>query len=227
MEAVVECMRQRGLFASIDFHNNTGSNPHYACLNVIDNRFLHLATLFSRTVVYFIRPRGVQSQAMAGLCPAVTLECGKVRDQLGIDHALEFLNACMHLSDLPDQPVPTRDIDLFHTVAQVKIPPEIDFAFAPHEARLVLSPELDRMNFRELPAGTALGRCTNGTGVSLDVRDEWGRKVGAQYFVVDGGEIRLRVPVMPSMLTCDEEVIRQDCLCYLMERYNQHVPKRA
>ena len=32
-----------------------------------------------------------------------------------------------------------------------------------------------------------------------------------------------RVPVMPSMLTCDPEVIRQDCLCYLMERYNDHL----
>jgi len=24
---------------------------------------------------------------------------------------------------------------------------------------------------------------------------------------------------MPSMLTLDEKVIRQDCLCYVMERY--------
>jgi len=227
MAEVVQRMRQRGLFASIDLHNNTGANPHYACVNVIDNRFLHLATLFSRTVVYFIRPRGVQSQAMARLCPAVTLECGKVRDQLGVTHAMEFVDACLHLSQIPDQPVPTHDIDLFHTVAQVKVPPEIDFAFAPREARLVLSPELERMNFRELPAGTALGRCADGTGVSLDVRDEWGRNVGAQYFMFEHGEIRLRLPVMPSMLTCDEQVIRQDCLCYLMERYDHHVPKRA
>jgi len=29
---------------------------------------------------------------------------------------------------------------------------------------------------------------------------------------------------MPSMLTLDAQVIRQDCLCYLMERYNEHVP---
>jgi hypothetical protein len=30
--------------------------------------------------------------------------------------------------------------------------------------------------------------------------------------------------VMPSMLTLNTDVIRQDCLCYLMERYNDHVP---
>jgi len=226
MADVIERLQRRGLFASIDLHNNTGANPHYACVNVIDNRFLRLATLFSRTVVYFLRPCGVQSKAMAQLCPSVTLECGKVHDQRGIDHALEFIDACLHLSNLPDQPVPAQDIDLFHTVAQVKIPPEIDFTFAPNDARLILSPELERMNFRELLAGTALGRCKDGTGVSLEVKDEWGQNVGAHYFVFDGGEIRLRVPVMPSMLTCDEQVIRQDCLCYLMERYDQYVPKR-
>ncbi|MFZ3041956.1 MAG: hypothetical protein WA108_09235 [Thiobacillus sp.] len=32
------------------------------------------------------------------------------------------------------------------------------------------------------------------------------------------GEITLRKPLMPAMLTRDEQVIRQDCLCYLMER---------
>ena len=41
MRQVVDIMRTRGCFASIDVHNNTGLNPHYACVNVIDNRFLH------------------------------------------------------------------------------------------------------------------------------------------------------------------------------------------
>jgi len=226
MQQVVDRMAQRGVFASVDLHNNTGANPHYACVNVVDNRYLHLATLFSRTVVYFIRPRGVQSQAMARLCPAVTLECGKVNDRLGVEHARDYLNACLHLSQLPDQAVPAHDIDLFHTVAQVKIAPEQDFAFPPREADLMLSPALERLNFRELPAGTAIGQCRNGARQVLDVRDEWGRDMTDQYFTVDGGEVRLRVPVMPSMLTSDELVIRQDCLCYLMERYDHHVPKR-
>ncbi|MCF7983775.1 MAG: succinylglutamate desuccinylase/aspartoacylase family protein [Thiohalocapsa sp.] len=227
MREVVDIMARRGIFASVDLHNNTGANPHYACVNVIDNRFLHLATLFSRTVVYFIRPRGVQSQAMAKLCPAVTLECGKVSDRLGIEHARDYVNACLHLARIPEHPVPAHDIDLFHTVAQVRIPAELDFTFSPGQASLVLSPEIERLNFRELAAGTALGACGNGRDVSLEVRDEWGRDVSRHYFHVDDGELKLRVPVMPSMLSRDETVIRQDCLCYLMERYSEHVPKRG
>ncbi len=226
MQRVVDIMSRRGAFASVDLHNNTGCNPHYACVNRIDNRFLHLATLFSRTVVYFIRPRGVQSQAMARLCPAVTLECGKVGERHGVTHARDYIHACLHLAELPTQPVPGHDIDLFHTVAQVKILDHVSFAFPPGDADIVLSPELERLNFLELPRGTPLARVNRLDAVGLDCRDESGHDVTARYFAVDGGEIRLRLPMMPSMLSTNEAVIRQDCLCYLMERYNSHVPTR-
>ena len=78
MAEVVDIMQRRQPFASVDVHNNTGINPHYACINRIEHRFMHLASLFSRTLVYFIRPAGVQSMAFAQLCPAITVECGKV-----------------------------------------------------------------------------------------------------------------------------------------------------
>ena len=94
MREVMSRMADREIFASIDVHNNTGINPHYACINRVDNQFLHLAAQFSRTVVYFIRPLGVQSMAMSHICPAVTLECGKVGQQHGVDHALDYLDAC-------------------------------------------------------------------------------------------------------------------------------------
>jgi hypothetical protein len=225
MHEVVDVMRDRGVFASVDVHNNTGLNPHYACVNVIDNRYLHLATLFSRTVVFFLRPRGVQSMAMAELCPAVTLECGRVGQEHGVEHALDYLDACMHLSDIPDQPVLERDIDLFHTVAIVKIPPGSSFEFGAAEADILFAADLDHLNFRELPRGTVLGQVSTKNGISLDVRDELGNDVAERFFVVRDGELRTRIPLMPSMLTRDKDVIRQDCLCYLMERYNTHLPE--
>lgn len=227
MARVVEVMAGRGVFASVDLHNNTGLNPHYACVNRIDNRFLHLATLFGRTVVYFIQPRGVQSMAMAGLCPAVTLECGKVGERLGVDHAREYLHACLHLSAIPEHPVAPHDIDLFHTVAQVRIPEVVTFGFPPAEVEVLLDPELEGLNFRELPRGTPLARVRGSGSLPVDVRDERGLDVAARYFLVEDRELRVKVPVMPSMLTRDETVIRQDCLCYLMERYNDHVPGRG
>jgi len=46
LRRVVQIVRQAQPFASIDVHNNTGHNPHYACVNSFDERHLHLARLF-------------------------------------------------------------------------------------------------------------------------------------------------------------------------------------
>jgi len=98
---IVSIMKKRDVFASVDVHNNTGLNPHYACINHLDNQFLQLASLFGRLIVYFIRPKGVQSAAFAQICPAVTLECGRPGQQHGVEHAFEYLNSCLHLLEFP------------------------------------------------------------------------------------------------------------------------------
>jgi succinylglutamate desuccinylase len=217
MRQVVEIMRQRGIFASIDMHNNTGLNPHYACINLLEHQFLHLATLFSRTVVYFIKPEGVQSMAFAPLCPAVTVECGKAGQSHGTEHALRFIEGALHMDHFPDHAVAEHDYDLFHTVAIVKVPERYSFGFNSGSRDIIFSPDLDHLNFRELATGTALAevKCDE---ARLEAWDEEGRDRAERYFDCEDGQLRTRLPVMPSMLTLNEEVIRQDCLCYLMER---------
>jgi len=223
MREVMDRMADREIFASVDIHNNTGLNPHYACVNVLEHQSLHLAALFGRTVVYFVRPRGVASMAMAALGPSVTLECGKVGQRHGIEHAGEYLNACLHLAEIPCHSVAPQDIDLYHTVAIVRVPPEFDFTFDSEAAAIRFTRDLDAMNFRELPVGTLIAECDTDSALPLDARDERDRHVADRYFMLDEGRLLTRVPVMPSMLTCDPIVIRQDCLCYLMERYNDHL----
>lgn len=223
MQQVVEVMDERGIFASVDVHNNTGRNPHYACINSLDTPFLHLAALFGRTVVYFTRPTGVQSLAMAQLAPAVTLECGKPDQPFGMQHVMEYLEACLQLSHHPDHPLTAREMDLFHTVATVKVPEAVSFGFDSPDSDISLAGDLELLNFRELSRGTLLGRVRSGLGVGLSVVDDQGADVSDRYLEAVAGELRLRLPVMPSMLTRDCRVIRQDCLCYLMERYGDHL----
>ena len=218
MQQVVDSLRTRHTFASVDIHNNTGINPHYGCINRVDNQFLHLASLFSRTVVYFIRPLGVQSMAMSYVCPAVTIECGKPDHEYGMAHARDYVDACLHLSELPQHPVASHDVDLFHTVAVVKIPAELSFGFGEEAVDLQLNANIDHLNFRELPAGTELGRVRPGAAASLEVRDDNNQSVYDHYFTVEGNRLLTARPLMPSMLTLDERIIRQDCLGYLMER---------
>lgn len=214
---VMEVMRERGAFASVDIHNNTGISPHYACIRRLDPPFLHLAALFSRTVVYFARPRGTQTGAFSTLCPSVAVECGKSGEDAGIAHAAEYLEACLHLSGLPEHPVPRHDLDLFHTVAVVKVPEDVEFSFGTARVPLTFPTDIDRMNFRELQEGTLFATISDGRQF-LDVRDEGSNDVFERYFEVRRGRIVTRRPVMPSMLTLDPRAIRQDCLCYLMER---------
>jgi succinylglutamate desuccinylase len=217
MRKVVRIMAQRNVFASIDIHNNTGLNPHYACVNRLDDSFLHLATMFSRIVVYFTDPKGVQSEAFAQLCPAVTLECGKSGGAGGVEHASAFVEGALHLSGFPTHPVANHDLDLFHTVAVVKVPDNISLSVGDTKSDLSLDENVDHYNFRELEPGTRLGQA--GTrSMPLRVTNEAGKDVSEHYFAVKEGALVTRRPVMPAMLTRDLRVIRQDCLCYLMER---------
>lgn len=231
MQQIVDTLREQNIFASIDVHNNTGLNPHYGCINKCETSFFHLATLFSRTVVYFIRPKGVQSMAFSELCPAVTVECGKPNQPHGTAHAAEFINTCLHLSELPTHPVAAHDMDLFHTVATVTVPEHISMRFDGQgtmestPADIHFLPDLDHLNFRELTADITLGYVNPGqTDIPLQVIDEKGEDATDHYFRLEVGELRTQREVMPSMFTLNEEVIRQDCLGYLMERmdWQQH-----
>lgn len=217
MQEIVDIMRKKKIFASIDVHNNTGLNPHYACINKLDNPFLQLANLFARLVVYFTRPKGVQSGAFAEICPAVTLECGKPGQQYGVDHAFEYLNSCLHLTQLSNQPVLSQDIAVYHTVAQVMVNQDISFSFKNTKSDLFLDKELERMNFTEIPAGTQFGTVFNNR-VPLTAKDEKGQIVTENFFSIIDNMLQTTKRIMPSMLTLDERVIRQDCFCYLMEK---------
>ena len=217
MRQVRDIMRRRHVFASIDLHNNTGRNPYYACVNRLDNRFFNLARVFSDTVVYFTKPAGVQSLAFAELCPAITVECGRPGDRYGVQRAralVETVLAMEHLSDAP----PADDTRVYHTTAVVKVPERLDIGFGDGQRHIRFIEELDQMNFVEQPPGTVFATVSGGERRYLQAWDELGREVSDMYFEVADGALRTRKTVMPSMLTQDERVIRQDCLCYLMER---------
>lgn len=223
MAQLVDQCAKNGLFASVDVHNNTGLNPHYGCINQIRNADLHLASMFSRTIVYFTRPRGVQSIAMSEICPAVTLECGKVGQRHSIEHASEYLDACLHLSEHPAHPLPLQDAQVFHTRAIVKIVDDISVGFGDSSMGLCLRLDLERLNFREIPPGTSLGTVPPGLPFPVQAIDEQGQDITANVFSLEAGKLLTKLPLMPSMLTPDVEIMRTDCLCYLMERYDTQV----
>lgn len=217
--AITDHARAHTPVASIDIHNNTGMNPHYAAVNSLDPGALHLAAHFSRTVIYFTEPSGVQSMAFGEFCPAVTLECGQAGDTHGIDHAMSFLESVLRLEPpLPDTRPDEQALSLYHMTATVNLADGMDFGFEPDGRDLRFVPHLDHYNFRELPAGTPLARTSGEYARPLRVTDHDGRDVTDEYIRIARGEVHTRRQVMPSMLTHDLNIIRSDCLCYFMER---------
>ena len=204
--------------ACIDVHNNTGLNPHYAAVNRIRADYLRLASLFTSKVVYFTMPGGTLSHSMSEFCPALTLECGQAGEVHGTDHSLAFLEACLHLEEIPLTPVDADAVHLFHMVATVTVREDVLFGFGRVPTDLAFRENLDQFNFCELPAGTSFGDLRSGRPPPLRAVDPEGLDVTDRYFQFGQGEVRTSRDIMPSMLTQDRRVIQQDCLCYLMER---------
>ncbi len=217
MQQVLQEMQKFSLFASIDLHNNTGRNPHYACINKRENSFYHLALMFSQTVVYFISPDTVQSMAFSKLCPAVTLECGQPGDSDGVSHIKQYLEKVMHLTELSQQPVMPDDIDLYHTIGIVKISSEITFGFNDNAAHINFHKDLENYNFMPLHAETIWAEVAD-ENKKLQVINEQGQDVFDDYYKIKNGQLISTKSLMPAMITLNKEIIRQDCLCYIMEQ---------
>ena len=92
------------------------------------------------------------------------------------------------------------------------------FSFNDKNSDILFTSELDKMNFSEVPANTCFGEVQNENRTRLYAFDDHEKEVGETFFHVNDKKIKLSKTMMPAMLTLDEAVIRQDCLCYLMER---------
>ncbi len=218
MTDVFEFVHRQAPFASIDIHNNTGNNPHYSCTTRLESRYLQLARLFSRTVVYFQKPEGVQSAALARLCPSVTVECGRAGDTAALEHATEVLAAALAIAALPDHPIPEGDIDLMETVAILKVPSEASMSFDGSQADFQFRSDLDHLNFSELKPGEILGRLGGRDAKRLDVVPAVPLAETAPLIDYQQGNIRLARRAIPAMLCVDPAAVRLDCLGYLMHR---------
>jgi len=215
---VYEIMAARKPLLAIDIHNNTGVNPHYACINFLDNAFFHVARLFSRIVVHFTYPEGVLSQSFAAFCPAVTIECGVVGGAHGVEHALTYLDSCLHLSEVPQKLLCDEDIDLYENFATMRIADDVEFGFGDPHKELSLLATWEQYNFNEVPIGTRLADINTDKWPLFSLVSNDGEEIFEQFFIRRDNTLISTRPLRPSMFTCNIDVIKKDCLCYLMGR---------
>ncbi|UWX57289.1 M14 family metallopeptidase [Chlorobaculum sp. MV4-Y] len=207
--------------AAIDLHNNTGKNPHYGCVNRLDDATLSLARRFSKTIVWFTEPHEVISIALSQICPSVTLECGVSGNAAGTSHVERYLQNCLELSaEELFTPPPNHLSDLFHTTAKIVVRDRLrlEFGVCGNEADLCLRKDLETLNFERVPEGAELGSY-RGNAPPLVVIDNDECDVTNRYLRFSEERIFTRLPIVPSMFTRDVRVIMQDCLGYIMEPY--------
>ena len=220
VEQLLAKLKDNKPFAAIDIHNTSGKNPHYACVNKLDEAFINLGKLFSPMIVYFIRPDEVISLSLADLCPAITVESGQARDPFGVDHVLDFLEQCLSLDTLSTNTNDQAEPKVYHSIARIELPENCRIGFGEdcRETDFNFIENLESMNFVEQAENTLLGWRHN-SSLKLAVVNENGEDVSEGFISYTKGEIRLIRSVVPSMLTTFIPNILDDCLGYLMQRY--------
>lgn len=219
MQAVFDHVTREPLFAAIDIHNNSGFNPHYAGMTRVTDENQHLASMFNHIGLVFTRPKGVSTMAFNGVCPAAILECSRPGDELGIHHATELLDALLHMDHFPERPVPAHDLQLVRTLATLNIPDHVSIDFdlsSPADLRFVQN--FDHLNFTEIKTQDVFAHTR--VDRPLEITNQLGEDVTDQIIRVEAGKVYLNKSLMPAMITMDEAIIRQDCLCHLLVDYS-------
>ncbi|WP_333844713.1 hypothetical protein [Pelomicrobium sp.] len=132
------------------------------------------------------------------------------------DSVSGFLDACLHLAQVPSHPPRPGEIPLFHMMASVTVPRHVTFGFGECGAALCFPLELERMNFQELPARIELAWRRGRSGL-LEVRDEQEHDGAEAYFDIQDDRIVHKRSVISSLLTVQPEAIRHDQLGYFMQ----------
>ncbi|MBL4711087.1 MAG: succinylglutamate desuccinylase/aspartoacylase family protein [Gammaproteobacteria bacterium] len=216
MQTVTNIMQKNKPFASIDIHNNTGKNPHYACINNLNPHGLVLASKFSDVAVYFTTPKGVQSSAFSDFCPSVVLECGQSGDKSGVDHALQFLETVLQMEGL--RPPEKSEITLYHTIARVIIPKTVVLSEqASSDGDIILNKKLEEKNFQQIQSGTEFATANSTKEKLLLVSNESDEDISNEYIERKNDHLVLKKTVTLAMFTTNTKAIRQDCVCYFME----------
>ena len=223
-KGVLDVLRQEPIFVGLDIHNNTGRNPHYSVLTELDAATKGLAYLFSDKAVYIEEPNTVLGVALREFCPATAVEVGPVGDPASDDRSYDLLQAYMALSEIPEDPGDA--LKLHRSVGRIHVMDEVEFDFTDdvpvarqQTEDLILTSGVEAVNFHEIPQGFRFGVSHKPLAETVRVLDPAHRDITAEFLeTLHDGTIVLRKPAIPAMFTTDHAVIRQDCLCYLMEK---------
>ena len=214
---VIDIAQGLPLFAAIDIHNNTGRNPHYACITDPNPPNQNLAAMFNRIAMVY-QHKGVCTMAFDGYCPAATLECGIPGDPQGIEEACQLVETLLTLERFSDQ-APSRDeLHLVESHLNVHIPKQVSYEFdTDADVDLTFERDIEARNFQLIDPQQVFGYTR--LERPMQILDAAQHDVTDEVMRVENGKIYFNQTLMPAMITRDKLVIQQDCLCHLLQDY--------
>lgn len=204
------------LYCSVDLHNNTGKNPFYSCVNLLDDKFLKLANHFCSHIVYFTEPSEVQSMAFSKLCPSVTIEAGQSRELSGIKIVEEKLIKLLE-NDIFESSLDKEELNIYETVGRIKFTPltSMDFHYnSESKCDFSFLEDIDELNFKSIKEGVSLGY-----GDKIDqlvVLDNNDKDITKEFFLLENRKLVVIKEFIPAMLTKNQTIIFDDCFGYIM-----------
>jgi len=226
IQEVMDTITQNELFAAIDLHNNTGQNPPYGCISVVNEKNKYLSSFFNHFAMVFQSPKGVSTMAFDDICPAITLECATPGNEPAKKRAFELIDDLMHMDHFPEKPLATHDLQLVKNTATIKINTDITFCFENFENKeysdslgydLILVKNFDHHNFTVLEKGEVFAYAKVAKPLLVIAPD--GQDITEEFIQNNNGKISLKKALMPAMISIDKKIVIQDCLCYLLEDY--------
>lgn len=223
IQEVMDRITQDELFASIDLHNNTGQNPPYGCISVVNEKNKYLSSFFNHIAMVFQSPKGVSTMAFDDICPAITLECSTPGNVPAIKRAFELIDDLMHMDHFPEKPLPAHDLQLVKNSATIKINADVTFCFEDEEYSdtfgydLTLVKNFDHHNFTRLEKNEIFAYSKVAKPFLVLSPDD--QDITEEIIQNDNGKISLKKALMPAMISMDKKIVLQDCLCYLLEDY--------
>jgi hypothetical protein len=105
---------------------------------------------------------------------------------------------------------------LYHTIARVTVPKTVSIGDITKD--ICLNPQLEEKNFHQILPGTEFASINSTKNKLIIVNSESHEDITDEYMEIKDDRILFRKPITLSMFTTSERAIRQDCVCYLMEK---------
>lgn len=211
---VCQALRDARPFAVIDLHNNTGANPHYACIHDLNPDSRQLASLFSPRAIITHNPPSMFSNAFADIAPSITAECGQDGEAIGEEAAFRVVLDTLHLDHW--RGAEDQDLSVYEVTGRLEVDPDARVVFTHDtDGDLELPPNLEHWNFFDRPKGSTFARHLSGRP-ALRVFDDHHGEITDQFLDEQDGRLILKKTVTPVMLTTNERAFRDDCLGYFM-----------